>query len=323
VPVLAKARVRAAVLKSFGGPFSIEEVTIDVPEGWVPVRVGAVGICGRDIVVWRGGFRNLKPPLILGHEVFGYYNGKPVGVFPAVVPEECVERGGSALECPYRILGEQVPGGYADTVYVPPWLLVELPDDDFKKYAAAVCGVATMIHAARVARVGPGDRVLVTGATGGVGIHGIQYLSLIGAEVYAYTRSPAKAARLAELGVNPVTSLDFYKTVGRVDTVIELVGSRTVNESMRALRPGGNLVLVGNITGEPVRIERPALFVMREIHMHGSAAYNLHEYRAAIRIVGSGPIKPFYKIYKLDEINDAYNDAVSRSILGRAVLVPG
>ena len=319
-----KARVRAAVLRAFGEPFSVEEVEVEVPDGWVPVRVGAVGVCGRDVVVWRGGFRNLRPPLILGHEVFGYYNGRPVGVFPAVLPRECVQGGrrGGALECPYDILGEHVSGGYADTVYVPPWILVELPDDDFPKYAAAVCGVATMMHAARVAGVGPGDRVLVTGASGGVGVHGVQYLSLLGAEVYAYTRSPRKAEVLRQLGVNVVSKLDFYRTHGRVDTVIELVGSRTINESMRTLRPGGHLVLVGNVTGEPVTLERPALFVMREIHMHGSAAYSIDEYRAAIRLVASEAVKAFYEIYRLSGVNEAYKRVLGGELVGRAVLVP-
>ncbi|MEB3851778.1 MAG: zinc-binding dehydrogenase [Desulfurococcales archaeon] len=318
----ARDRFRAAVLTRFGAPFEVRVVEVEPPEEWVPVEVRAVGVCGRDVVVWRGGFRNLRPPLILGHEVFGYHDGEPVGVFPAVIPEECVDRPGSSLECPYQILGEHVAGGYAERVYVPPWLLVRLPDSDFPKYAASVCGVATMIHAARVAGIGPGSRVLVTGASGGVGVHGIQYLALLGARVYAYTRSPEKAELLESLGVRAVTSLDFYRSEGRVDAVVELVGARTINESMRALRPGGNLVLVGNVTGEPVAIERPALFVMREIHMHGSAAYDIHEYRAAVKLAASGAIRPFYRAYSLEEINNAYRDVLSGSLVGRAVITP-
>ncbi|MEB3816860.1 MAG: zinc-binding dehydrogenase [Desulfurococcales archaeon] len=318
----ARRRVRAAVLHSFRDPFSVEETEVEVPDDWVEVEVKAVGICGRDIVVWKGGFRNLKTPLILGHEVYGTYNGKPVGVFPAIVPRECTTKLGNALECPYMVLGENSPGGYADKVYVPPWILVELPDREYEKYAAAVCGVATMLHAARVAGVKAGDKVLVTGASGGVGIHGLQLLKLLGAKVYAYTRSEEKARILRSLGVEAVTDLSFYKSEGRVDSVMELVGARTINDSMRTLRPGGHLVLIGNITGERILIERPALFVMREIHIHGSAAYNMAEYKAAIEIVSRGAIKPFYKTYKLEDINIAYKDALEGRLLGRAVLTP-
>lgn len=318
-----RVRVRAAVLEAFNSPFKVGSYEYDVPDDWVEVKVKAVGVCGRDVVVWRGGFRNLEPPLVLGHEVFGLHEGRPVGVFPAVVPRECVSRAaGNALECPYRILGENLPGGYADRVYVPSWLLVGLPDSDFEKYAASVCGIATMMHAARVAGVGAGSRVLVTGASGGVGIHGIQYLRFLGAEVYAYTRSEEKARLIESLGVKAVTRPDFYKEEGRVDAVIELVGARTINWSMRALRPGGHLVLVGNVTGENVVLERPALFVMREIHMHGSAAYDMREYRAAVRVAGTGLVKPFYRTYKLDDINKAYSDVVNGRVTGRAVLLP-
>jgi len=317
-----RVRVRAAVLRGFLSPFEVGWFESEVPDDWVPVEVKAVGVCGRDVVVWRGGFRNLKPPLVLGHEVFGVHGGKPVGVFPAIVPRECLARRASALECPYQILGENAPGGYADRVYVPPWLLVELPDDEYEKYAASVCGVATMIHASRTAGVGPGSRVLVTGASGGVGVHGVQYLKLLGAEVYAYTRSPEKARMLESLGVKAVTRPDFYEEEGRVDVVIEMVGATTVNWSMRALRPGGHLVLVGNVTGEVVTIERPALFIMRELHMHGSAAYDLEEYKTAIRLVGEGHIKPFYKTYPLAEVNEAYRDVTEGRLVGRAVLKP-
>jgi len=295
-------------------------------EDWVEVRVRAVGVCGRDVVVWRGGFPNLRPPLLLGHEVFGEHDGEPVGVYPAVpLTGECrarLERGEVCDPREVVILGEGVPGGYADRVYVPEWSLVPLPDDDYERYAAAVCGVATMMHAARVAGVAAGERVLVTGASGGVGVHGIQYLKLLGARVYAYTRSGAKAALLAELGVEPVTSLSFYREAGRVDVVMELVGAATVNESMRALRPRGRLVLVGNVRGEPIVLERPALAIMRELAVYGSAAFTRPEYEAAVRLVGEGAVRPFYRRYRLEDINLAYEAVARGEIVGRAVLVP-
>ncbi len=323
-----RVRVRAAVLEEFGSPFRVGDFEYEVPDDWVEVRVGAVGVCGRDGVVQGGGFRNLKPPLVLGHEVFGYSGGRPVGVFPAIpFTRECAEKlaSGKGL-CDvreYTILGEGIPGGYADRVYVPREVLVPLPDDEFEKYAAAVCGVATFIRASRVAGFKPGDRVLVTGASGGVAVHGIQYLKLLGAEVVAFTRSPEKAKILeGELGVEAVTRLDFYREKGRVDVVIEMVGAWTFNESVRALRPGGVLVLVGNVTGEPVVIERPALIVMREIRITGSAAFSLPEYKAAVNLVASGAIKPYYRLYRLEEVNKAYEDMRAGSLVGRAVLKP-
>jgi D-arabinose 1-dehydrogenase-like Zn-dependent alcohol dehydrogenase len=317
---LVERRVKAAVLEEFRHPFKVGETTIRVPEDWVEVEVKAVGVCGRDLVVWKGGFQNLRKPLILGHEVFGIHNGRPVTVIPGIRVEECVRAGG---ECPgYAVLGEHVPGGYADRIYVPRENIYPLPDDEFEKYAAATCGVATIIHASAVAGIRAGEKVLVTGATGGVGIHGIQYLLNLGARVYAMTRSEEKARVLEGLGAIPVTSPDFYKNQGRMDVVLEIVGAPTFNTSMRSLRLGGRMVLIGNITGEPVTIERQALFVMREIHLHGSAAFTPEEWIAAIKVIGRGAIRPFYKAYRLDEINEAYKVALEGKRIGRVILKP-
>ncbi|MEB3780478.1 MAG: zinc-binding dehydrogenase [Desulfurococcales archaeon] len=307
-------KVKSAVLKEFSKPFAIETLEKgDVKEGWRRVRVKATGICGRDIVVWKGGFKNLKPPLILGHEVFGELDDKPVGIYPGFTVGEDKK--------PF-ILGEDLPGGYAEYVDAPYGNIVELPTRDYEKYAAAVCGVATMIHVARISGIGCCDRVLVTGAGGGVGIHGVQYLSMLGANVYGYTRRPEAARVLRGLGVNVVDSLDFYKKIGRMDYVVEIAGGPTINRSMRSLRFEGTLVLVGNVTGEPLVIDRPALFIMRQLRVIGSAAYSIDEYRYAIKLVGDGLIRAFYKRYSLDDVNRAYSDIMEGRIIGRGVLVP-
>ena len=319
------ASYRAAILYEFGEKFRIESFTYNPPEGWISVRVRAVGVCGRDVVVWRGGFRNLKPPLVLGHEVFGEANGRPVAVFPAIVSKECLEsmEGHENLCKDYAILGETVPGGYAEYVYVPQWNLIELPSRDYERYAAAACGVATFIHASKLAGIGAGDRVLVTGAAGGVGIHGVQYLLHMGVEVYGTTRSKEKARILEELGVHPLTSREFSRELGvKVDAVFEIVGAATINESLRALRPQGRLILIGNVQGRPVTLTRPAMVVMRELSIVGSAAYTKREYEAAIGLIAKGIVKPYYKTYRLDDINQAYEDITSGRLVGRAVLVP-
>ncbi len=317
--------VRAAVLHGFRQPFRIEDVDLKpMAKDWVEVRVRALGVCGRDLVVWKGGFPNLRPPLILGHEVFGDYDGKPVGVYPAVATEDCLrladEYHTTTVCRDYRILGEGVPGGYAEKVYVPKHLLFELPDNEYEKYAAGVCGVATILHAIRVAGVGAGDRVLVTGASGGVGIHGMQVLVLMGVRVYAYTRSREKAKIIESLGAKAVTS--FSEVVEKVDAVFEIVGAATFNESMRFLKPRGTLVLIGNVEGKPIEVSRPALLVMRELRVTGTAAYTPSEYRAAIRMVADGMVKPFYRRYRLEEINQAYSDILAGKLIGRAVITP-
>jgi len=285
-------KARAAVLREFGRPFELTDIDVSPGEGDVVVEVRSTGICGRDLVVWRGGFRNLRPPLVLGHEVFGVLNGEPVAVYPA-----------DPASKEFLPLGESRPGGYAELMAAPRENIIRLPDDDFYKYAAAACGVATFIHAARLAGVRRGDRVLVTGATGGVGIHGVQYLSrVLGAKVYGLARSAEKARVLEGLGVRAFTDLGFYRSEGRVDFVFEVVGGPTMNDSMLTLRDGGVMVLVGNVTGEPITIARPALLIMRELRVTGTAAYSRGEFEEAIRLIGEGVIKPFFRAYSLEQL---------------------
>ncbi|MGC8566517.1 MAG: zinc-binding dehydrogenase [Caldisphaera sp.] len=314
--------MKAAVLKEFNRPFSIEYINLENKEGNVIVENKAVGICGRDQVIWKGGFKNLKPPLILGHEIFGIYNYKPVAVFPANVSEKCLKEmeGRENLCTDYSIIGEKEQGGYTEKISVSEWNLIDLPDENFEKYAASTCGVATIIHADILAGLDKGSKVFVTGSTGGVGIHGIQYLVNKNYEVYGYARSEEKEKILKDLGVFPVKSFDFYKKEGKMDSVFEIVGSLTINDSMLSLKKRGKLILIGNISGEEIKIIRPAFVVMNEISIIGTAAYTKKEYEEAIDLIGKNKIKPFYSLYKLDEINKAYNDINGGKIVGRAVL---
>lgn len=106
----------------------------------------------------------------------------------------------------------------------------------------------------------PGERVLVTGASGGVGIHAIQIVKALGAVSIALTSSREKEQLLRRYGADEVLVCDgkeidsgnFYKEVGKVggmvDVVLECVGIPTLNASIRSLKPGGRLVIVGNVT---------------------------------------------------------------------------
>ena len=314
-------RIKAAVLREFNEPFSIEYIDLEEKEGEAMVDIKAVGVCGRDLVAWKGGFRNLKTPLILGHEIFGLYKGKPVAVFPAIVSNSC--KGSHSEGLCYSIIGEQTQGGYAEKISVPTWNLIPLSDSGLEKYAAATCGVATIIHALKVAGLDKGSKVLVTGASGGVGIHGIQYLIDKGYQVYAHVRSDEKEEIVKDLGAYPVRSFEFYKGEGKVDGVFEIVGGITINDSMLSLRRGGRLVLIGNINGKDIILSRPAFIVMNEINITGSAAYTREEYEEAIRIISMGKVRPFYKVYKFEDINQAYYDVMHGKVVGRAVLSMG
>lgn len=316
--------MKAAVIEEFKKPLAIRHIEPKkLSDKDVLVKVKATGMCGRDLVVWKGGFKNLKPPIISGHEIFGEYEGKPVGVFGTVVCHSCKYcLSGRENLCENSVfLGEGRPGGYAEEVYVPEDNLYPLPDTNYEAYAATICPLATAIHASRLADVKKGTKVLVTGAGGGVGIHMIQYLKLLGAYVISVT-SEHKRSVVEKFSNETITQKDFSRVVKDVDVVMELVGSETINESLRSLTRDGVLVLIGNVTGEEIKLLRPALTIMRQQRIIGSAAYTRKEVLEAVKLVHEGKITPFYKTFKLEEVNEAIEELNQGKILGRGVLKP-
>lgn len=314
-------KAKAAVLEKFEEDFLIKEIDISASNREIIINVKACGICGRDLVIWKGGFRNLKTPLILGHEVYGEFEGKPVGVFSAITCGNCKYclSGKENLCNSLILLGEGKNGGYASAIAVPKENVFPLPDRNYEFYAASVCAIATSIHASKLAGGIKGKNVLVTGAGGGVGIHMIQYLNYAGAKVIALT-SKQKEEKVKEFADELITEKEFSKQVKDVDVVMELVGSETINESLRSLSKEGILILIGNITGNEISLKRPALTIMREQKIIGSAAYTKKEVEEAIRLIHEGFIKPVYKTYPLEEINTAYLELRNANVLGRAVL---
>ncbi|ARM77081.1 alcohol dehydrogenase catalytic domain-containing protein [Acidianus manzaensis] len=316
--------MKAAVVEEFGKPLVIKQIEkIDKNEKDIDIKIKASGICGRDIVIWKGGFKNLHPPLILGHEIFGEYNGRPVGVYGTIICKKCKYCNSERENlCENSIfLGEGRPGGYADEVYVPADNIYYLPDDNYKAYAASVCPLATAIHASRLANIKRGDKVLVTGAGGGVGIHLLQYLRLLGVQLVSIT-SESKKEIVSKYSDITITQRDFSKLIKDVDVVMELVGNQTINESLRALSRDGTLILIGNIEGSEISLKRPALTIMRQQRIIGSAAYTRQEVLEAVKLIHDQKIIPFYETFSLEDVNIAIEKLNNSKIIGRAVLIP-
>jgi alcohol dehydrogenase len=315
-------RFKAAVLEKYNEPLAIREIQAETQSNEVIVKVKATGMCGMDIVIWRGGFRNLTPPLILGHEIFGELEEKPVGIYSIITCGRCkyCVSGKENLCLNSQSLGTGRRGGYAEYVVVPRDNIFQLPDKEYTKYAATVEPLATSIHAAKLASVEKDKRVLVTGSGGGVGIHMIQYLKYLGAKVVSIT-SESKKETVKRFSDEVITEKDFSKYVKDIDIVMELVGSETINESLRVLSREGILVLVGNVTGSEITLKRPGLTIFREQRIIGSFSYTRREVDEAIKLIRDNTVKAVYKEYKLESVNEAITDLLHGRILGRAVLV--
>ena len=209
--------MRAVVVEETGPPsvLRVTDVVAREPEPReIRIAVDACGVCFHDVVVRNGTFRRgVAMPVILGHEVAGHIEklgsevrGFNLGDRVATTTYShvcgCCRhcRGSRETSCPERLfLGDAgLNGGYAELVCVDADAAVKVPAGIAPEQACvAACTIGTELNAIReVGRVQIGERVLVTGAGGGLGLHGVQLSRMAGAFTIAVTTSPAKAARV-------------------------------------------------------------------------------------------------------------------------------
>lgn len=208
-------------------------------------------------------------------------------------------------------------------------LLPEIPYDVAATlYSATGVGFNNTAHAARVE---PGERVLVTGASGGVGSAALQTAKLLGAEVWAVTSSPAKADGLRALGADHVVvngAGDFHKQVlaetgGQgVDAAIDCVGTPTLNGCLRSLRPYGRVVVVGNVDARRFELNLGYILV-RGLSIIGSDNVTRAALRQVMALVRDGRIEPLiHARLPLAEAAEAHRLLEARGASGRVVLIP-
>ena len=287
--------MRTTVLAHFGAPgvLRCEEVAIPVPAlDQMLVRVACCGVCGHDLLNRAGAFPNTPLPCVMGHEIAGtveavgsavrgFRPGDRVALNQRLSCGTCEAcRAGRDNMCRWGagFYGEELSGGYGAFVVASARNAVILPDEiPFEVGAVLSCAVGTGFHALRRARLQLGDTVVVTAASGGVGFHTVKLARMMGLRVFAVSSSPSKAEWLRAADAEAVLDLDgFHKPVktltdGGADAVIEVAGSVTFAASLRSLKAGGRLMLVGNV--EPGHVPlNPGLPILRELEILGQRA---------------------------------------------------
>lgn len=309
------------------------------------LRVGACGVCFHDVINRRGDLPRTRLPTILGHEVAGEVveTGGEVARFRRGDRVACLQRVNCG-RCEYCtdsrptlcgngavFFGEEIPGGYAEYMVAPEHVLARVPAGlSDGEAAVTACTLGTAVHALGTrARVQPGQIVLITGASGGVGVHSIQLARLLGARVVAVTSSEAKVDRLRQLGAEVVIHaprLEFAKAVkkevGHVDVAMDIVGSATLDESLHALRSGGTLVVIGNVVGGRAAFN-PGLVILKELEVIGSFAASVEELEKSFALIAEGKIHPVVSSrLPLTEAAEAHRRLEARAVTGRLVLEP-
>ena len=345
--------VRAA---SFGGddPLANLEITT-VPDpvpgpGEVLLDVTAASLNHHDLWTLRGiASRRLVEPQVLGCDAAGTVAAYGDGAVPEGAPPlgasvvvhsvmtcgVCAAcRAGDAILCARAgILSEPpYPGTLAEQLVVPVGNVIALPDG--VDAVTAACLPTAYLTAYRMlfvrAALRPGQRVLVHGATGGVASAAILLGAAAGLTVYATSRDQAKRDAAIELGASAAfaTDRDDLKRLvalsdGGVDAVVETVGEATWDFSLRAVRPGGTVVVSGATTGAgpPAQLNR---IFWRHLTVAGSTMGTRDELSRVVELCAAGRLRPLVdSVRPLSAAREAFAALAGGERRGKLVLQPG
>jgi NADPH:quinone reductase-like Zn-dependent oxidoreductase len=295
----------------------------NVPEGWTVVEVRAGALNHHDLWSLKGvGLPEERLPMILGCDAAGIdENGNEVLVH-AVIGDPAW-RGDETLDPTRTLLSELHPGTLAEKVAVPRHNLVPKPAS--LSFEEAACLPTAWLTAYRMlfTRSGlvPGETVLVQGAGGGVASAAIELASAGGFRVWATSRDERKREFARELGAHE-TFESGARLPDRVDAVIETVGEATWAHSLRAVRPGGRIVVAGATSGMQPPADLPRIF-FKQLEVLGSTMGTREELVRLVSMLESTGLRPrIDRAVPLAEVADGLAAIAAGEVLGKIVVVP-
>lgn len=313
--------------------------------GQAIIKLGAAGICYHDVIACRGHFPRTRIPGIIGHEIAGTVvelDGHPHGI--AVGDRVVVNMKSHCGQCDFcsrgdshlcqataGLYGEETPGAFAEYMAVALNSMVKLPDHiSFAEACIIPCAMGTAYHAiTNRARVKPGEDVLITGASGGVGIHAVQIARLVGARVIGVTTSSDKVEHLKANGADEVIvspDLDFGQTAREltggkgVDVILNIIGEMAWKAALKSMAFQARHVFIGNLRPNPVDI-RPAHAILKELSFIGTDGVGIAEVRELVRLVALGRLKPVVdSTIKLEDLRAGMKKMEDAKLKGRVVV---
>jgi NADPH:quinone reductase len=310
--------MRAATIRD--GSIVVEEHPDPVPEaGELLVRVRAAGLNGADMMQLAG--RYPAPP------------GAPQDIPGLELAGEVAEvgRGVTRFEPGDRVMAVVAGGGQAELAVVHESAAMPVPDELEWPAAGGVPEVFTTAHDAvfSQARLTVGERLLVHGAAGGVGMAAVQLGTMAGARVTATVRNEQARVQIAALDVNALEP-ETFEEAGPFDVILELVGGPNMGANLKALAMRGRIVVIGISAGAKAEVDLRQLMGRRgSIHASTLRARSLEDKAQAARLVerhvlpgfASGDLSvPVTASFPLDDAAAAYDRFKEGGKLGKIVL---
>jgi NADPH:quinone reductase-like Zn-dependent oxidoreductase len=353
------SNMQAVILTCHGGPDKLE-LRSDWPvpafgENDVLIRVGAAGVNNTDINTRTGWYSKavtgdtaasaagataddggwagvpLAFPRIQGADICGRVVAAGSAVGPDLVGRRVIVRtmqpAGETAEGPVTVtVGSEMDGGFADYVAMPAKMVVpvECGWTDVE-LASMPCAWSTAENMLERIGVASGDRVLVTGASGGVGSAAVQLAKRRGAHVTAIA-ARSKHDFLASLGADLAVArdADVVAAIGRasIDVIVDLVGGQGWSALLASLKRGGRYIVSGAIAGPIVSLDLRDLY-LNDWTLKGATWQPMSILENLVRYIEAGDIRPVVsKTYPLSAIREAQAEFVAKNHTGKLVLVP-
>lgn len=339
---MSKARMRALVLESHGGLENLKVVD-DLPipavvDGHVLIRVRASSFNYHDVFTVRG-MPGIKVPLpvVIGLDMAGEISEVGPGVTGW-------NKGDRVLVNPLNkkkgLMGEMMDGGMAQYCLVDAEQLIRMPEFVAFEDAASLPVAYGTAHRMLVTHntIKAGDRVLVLGASGGVGTGCVLLAKLAGAEVIACAGGEKKMQRLRDLGADHVIdykAVDFSKWAiekygkpqrrtyeGGVDVVVNFTGGDTWLPSLRCLKRGGKLLVCGATAGHDPKEDLRYIWSF-ELQVIGSNSFYDDNLTELMHLISEKRLKPVVdKVLPLDRAIEGLRLIENREVLGKVVITP-
>jgi len=341
--------VRALTISEHGGTDKLEFRTdIAIPEpsaGEVRVRLHAAALNHLDVFTLAGlpGI-NIMPPWVMGADGAGVIDkvgtgvtsisvGDRVVINPGISDRTCefCTRGEQSMCVKFRLLGEHLPGTFADYVSLPHQNVRRIPDavpfDTAAAYLLATLTAWRMLVTR--ARVKAGEDVLIWGIGGGVAQAAMRVALTRGARVWVTSGSDAKLEKARELGAHETINhrtasvgKEIRARTGKrgVDVVVDSVGESTWNESLVALGRGGRLVTCGGTSGPMVQTDIRRLF-WNQWTIMGSTMGNDSEFDTVVSELAAGRLAPVIdSVFDLAQGRQAFERMANAEQFGKIVL---
>ncbi|GAB3793727.1 zinc-binding dehydrogenase [Nocardioides ungokensis] len=338
--------MRAAVTVRHGGPIELRDVAVPRPgPAEVLVRVGAAGCNNTDLWTREGSYGTderagwlgpLDFPRIQGGDVAGTVvacgDADTTGIVGArVLVDPALYEDSGPDARPVDVLGSERDGGFAEYVVVPADRAHRVDDSPLSDVELASLPIAYGTALGMLERGGitGGHTVLVTGASGGVGLAAVQLAHARGARVVAVC-SGDKSEAVRHAGASEIVDRRRGHVVadaaaaapGGYDAVIDVVAGGTVAPGLGLLRSGGRWVVAGALDGWAVELDVRRIY-LANLALVGSTMHTPRIFDLLVDLARRGEVRPVISAtFDLDEVAEAQRQLAERRHVGKLVVVP-